>query len=412
MAEILNIQSPIVYDDSIKKIEYHSYQPYTSSEIKNSDKIRISIQNQDSCMYPAGSYVRYIGKATKSDNNALANTEFVNNGLAHVLEEVRYEMAGIEIDKCKNPGITCTMKGCLSFNPSQTNMLANAGWGTVAGSLPILDASGNFDVLIPLSMLLGFAEDHKKMVVNMKHDLILVRSRTDMNCVLQTNTAPSGNATYEQFKLTISKIEWVMPYITLSDKFKVNLYNFISKDRPIEIGFRTWELYEYPKLPTTNRHIWSVKTSNQLEKPRFVILGFQTNRKDRRTANASLFDHCQISNVRLYLNSQYYPYNNLNLDINQNQYSMLYEMYAQFQNSYYNKDPQPVLSKEDFKNNMPLIVIDCSKQDESIRQGPVDIRLEFEAKANFPDNTVAYCLILHDRLIQYKPISGDVRKII
>ena len=38
------------------------------------------------------------------------------------------------------------------------------------------------------------------------------------------------------------------------------------------------------------------------------------------------------------------------------------------------------------------------------------MRPELEAKDNFPVETTAYCLILHDQHVDYNPISGDVRK--
>ena len=47
-----------------------------------------------------------------------------------------------------------------------------------------------------------------------------------------------------------------------------------------------------------------------------------------------------------------------------------------------------------------------------MKSGLVDIRLEFEAKENFPAQTAAYCLILHDRVIEYKPISDEIKKLI
>ncbi len=158
-------------------------------------------------------------------------------------------------------------------------------------------------------------------------------------------------------------------------------------------------------------HVWTVKTSNQLEKPRFIVLGFQTGRKNKKDVNASLFDHCQISNVKLFLNSQYYPYGNLNLNIEQNQYSILYDMYVNFQNAYYGKDAEPILTRDQFIKKIPLIVLDCSKQNESLKNAPVDVRLEIETRENFPENTSAYCLIIHDRIVEYNPLSGDVRKI-
>lgn len=149
-----------------------------------------------------------------------------------------------------------------------------------------------------------------------------------------------------------------------------------------------------------------------MEKPRFIVLGFQTNRKNVINRNASHFDHCRITNIKLFLNNQSYPYGNLNLDFDKRQYSVLYEMYTNFQASYYSKEPQPYLTKSEFFEYAPLAVIDCSKQNKALKYGPVDIRLEFEAKENFPDETAAYCLILHDRIVEYRPISGGVKKII
>ena len=172
------------------------------------------------------------------------------------------------------------------------------------------------------------------------------------------------------------------------------------------MSFRFWELYEYPTLPTSTRHVWMVKTST-----RFVILGFQTNSQNQNSANASLSDHCNLREVKLFLNSQYYLYGNLNIDIDRNQFAILYDMFANFQQWYYGKNPEPLLTKANFINSVPLIVIDCSRQNDSLKNAPVDDRLEFESKEIFPDNTSAYCLILHDRVVEYNAVSGDVRKL-
>ena len=38
--------------------------------------------------------------------------------------------------------------------------------------------------------------------------------------------------------------------------------------------------------------------------------------------------------------------------------------------------------------------------------------MEFEAKEIFSAQTAAYFLILHDRVLEYKPIIGGVKKVI
>ena len=63
-------------------------------------------------------------------------------------------------------------------------------------------------------MILGFAEDYQRIIVNAKHELILTRSNDDRNAVEQPAAAISAK---EMFKFTITKIEWLMPNITLTN---------------------------------------------------------------------------------------------------------------------------------------------------------------------------------------------------
>ena len=104
---------------------------------------------------------------------------------------------------------------------------------------------------------------------------------------------------------------------------------------------------------------------------------------------------------------KYYPYDNLNLDIWKDRFALLYNMYASFQSSYYHRlDGSPVLTPELLKSKAPLFVLDCSRQDEALKSSAVDVRLEFESSTNFPTQTTAYCMILHDSLVEYTPLSN------
>ncbi|KAG8265546.1 hypothetical protein J6590_108555 [Homalodisca vitripennis] len=144
-----------------------------------------------------------------------------------------------------------------------------------------------------------------------------------------------------------------------------------------------------------------------MEKPRYVIIALQTNRKDNVDKNPSHFDFCKLENVKLYLNSKYYPYDNLN-----GNKSLLYDLYSRFQSSYYSgSDDQPCLDKTLFLAKAPFFVIDCSKQVEALKMGSLDVRIEIQTSEEIPPNMAAYCLIIHDALIQYLPLSGIVKKI-
>ncbi|XP_050528087.1 uncharacterized protein LOC126898191 [Daktulosphaira vitifoliae] len=204
-----------------------------------------------------------------------------------------------------------------------------------------------------------------------------------------------------------------MPHINVEDSVRLKLLKTLDSRKPLYIAFRSWELFEHPYLPQTTKHSWAVKTSTHTEKPRYVIIGFQAKRKNKITADISRFDHCSLISLKVFLNSESYPYDSLNIDFDNDKYSALYQMYSSFQDSFYNIDNgDPILTKEEFKDNAPIVVIDCSKQNEKIKSAPVDVRIEFETKIPIPNNTSAYCLILHDKIFEYNAMTSEVHKVI
>ena len=104
----------------------------------------------------------------------------------------------------------------------------------------------------------------------------------------------------------------------------------------------------------------------------------------------------------------------MNLDFERNKIAVLYHIYARFRKTYYDsdKEEETLLTMQKFLFNGPLAVIDCSRQNESIKSATVDVRLEFDCKENVPPNTTAYCLIIHDRVIEYNPLTNVVRRIV
>ncbi|XP_033212218.1 uncharacterized protein LOC117169819 [Belonocnema kinseyi] len=302
------------------------------------------------------------------------------------------------------------MKNYTSLTTVQINFMENARWLDIPeGMKRLTNDDGYFAVTLPLCMILGVAEDYQMMVVNAKRELVLTRSHSDLNAIVQARQQP-GNE--EQFKISIHKVEWMIPYVIVSAQEKVQLLKLIEKCFLTTMSFRSWELYECPLLPTTSRHIWTVKKSTEWKKPRYIILGFQIGRKNKQVRYDNHFNHCNITNVKVFFSSQYYPYSNLHLDFGHNQFALLYKIYANFQVAYYGKQPEPMLKKSDFKEYAPLTVINCSKQNDFLKQTTVAVRLEFVSANNFPAETANYCLIIHYRMIQYQPLRGSVKKLI
>ena len=151
----------------------------------------------------------------------------------------------------------------------------------------------------------------------LKQDLVLLRTSTNVNAMVSTSVEANG-----VFELT--KVYWKMPYIHMANTYRLWLLDFVHKDRPLTMSFRSWELHEYPTFPEISRQTWTVMTSSQLEKPRFMVLIFQTARKK----DTDQFNHGKVTNAKLFLN-KHYPYdNNMHLDINKGHFrSIIKEHY-------------------------------------------------------------------------------------
>ena len=83
------------------------------------------------------------------------------------------------------------------------------------------------------------------------------------------------------------------------------------------------------------KHSW-VKTVIQLEKLKYVIFALHTGRKNIMSQDVSVFD--DLSNMNLYLNSAFYPYDDLNLDFSKKRYAVLFDIYTRFRRAYYEID--------------------------------------------------------------------------
>lgn len=395
--DILDIADEPVFDERIVKYEMHTYNPYANTTLEHSDEIRIPIQHQDLYTLPCESFLYIEGKLITNDENNMCTMG--NNCVAFMFDEMRYELDGVEIDRNRNVGITSAIKNYISLTTEKSKALKYASWNLTGYSL----VNGNFNFCMPLSTLFGFCEDYKRIIINARHELVLIRSRNDNNCLItRADTTP---------RIELLKVQWRMPHVALSEVAKLSLLRTLESGRFLSICFRSWDLYEFPLLQNTTKHSWAVKAVTQLEKPRYVIFALQTGRKNVLSENAAQFDACKLTNVRLHLNSEFYPYDDMNVDFDKNRYAVLYNMYARFRKAYYGCD-NTYLTIDDFIHYGPFVVIDCSRQNESVKSATVDVRIEFDCKENIPVNTTAYCLIIHDRMVEYNPLNNIVRRLV
>ncbi|XP_029673711.1 uncharacterized protein LOC115241892 [Formica exsecta] len=354
MCDILSIGGEPIFDGRIVKIKTHTYNPYANTTFGNSDELRIPIQQRDLYTLPCDSFLYIEGRLESKESPSV---------VAFMFEEIRYELDGVEIDRSRNVEITSTIKSYASLTVEKGKILKNARWDLSAVTHPSIN---DFNFCIPLNVLLGFSEDYKRIVINARHELILIRARNDNNCIMPYET--------QEPKIVLLKIQWRMPHIVLNDVNKLRLLRTFDSGRYLSVAFRSWDLYEFPLLQSTTKHSWAIKAATQLEKSRYVIFALQSGKKNVLSEEPSLFDDCKLTNVKLYLNSDFNSYYDINLDFDKRKVAVLYDMYSKFRRTYYGCDnDEALLNLNKFLVHGPLVVIDCSRQNESIKSATVDV---------------------------------------
>lgn len=411
MSEKLDIFGEPIFDESIWREEDHTYHPQTST-FGNNDEIDISINQQDALISFHDGYLGIectfnpVGLEAQVAGGGVAGggaCTLSNNCAANLFERVSYELNGCELDVVRDPGMTTAMAGLARYGPDDARALATTGWDPARTGIVTHHAANNtINFRIPLPFLFNIFNDYRRVLMG-RHKFRLVRRRTDDNCYVSTGTS---RATFNIQRVFI-KVRHVCP----NDEFKLQLLKSVGSGATFKIPFRRFELHELPALRAANKDVWPIKTSLKLEKPTACIVAYQTNRRDNPSVDSTRFDNIELRNIKLWLNSVCYPFENQNFDFTTRKYVEAYAAYSEFAKGFFGKsNAAPILNYVDFGTD-PIFIIDCSKQIESLQSATVDVKLEFESANNFPANTRAYALIIHDKMYEYSPLQSTVREI-
>ena len=278
----------------------------------------------------------------------------------------------------------------------------NAGWEVRRFQIIVnSNPRGTFSFKIPLKHIFGFCQDYDKVVYGLKHNLTLTRN-DDNDAIFRVANDAGGNAV-PAGKIILSKISWFMPHVMPADKDKMELYKIIESKKTIPVGYRMIQC-DSATIPQATSFSWrlSVKSPGV---PRFIIVGFQTDKSGNQLMNPSLFDNVNVSNIYVMLNSIRYPTTDYNISFLSQKYSRVYGDAAESRSKFFNMDElisNPNFTPLEYKLLYPLFLFDVSKQSEKLKYSTTVIQIKMHFSANVPANTQAYAVIISDRLINFQ----------
>ena len=438
MADILQITEDIPVDDSIYEYEYKEYNPIVGTNL-NRGSIVLTIESQDIYTHPAESFLVIDGQLLNINDNPYGNNDsatLINNGIMYLFSDVRYHLASHEIEVLQNPGHATTMLGLLKypddFSKSQgLNQLwvkdgntgdaqideaqANYNDGYYIRHQYIIGAplpNGIFSIKIPLKHFLGFCEDYKKILYGMQQRLTLTRTG-DNDSIFRANAIAVG-------KINIQRIRWFMPHVIPSDAYRLQLDKIIEKKEKIPVGYRMLQCDNTQVPENQKTFTWRLGVKSSPDIPRFIIIGFQSGKNNNQEQNPAIFDHLYVRNIYVTLNAKRYPDTDYDNDFTKNQFSRIYGDAALFRKKFFNMDELVSncgINPIEFRNLYPLYVFDVTKQSEKLKTSVSDIHIKaffdnVPGANNPPANTMAYAVIISDRLFHFVSDGSKITNIV
>ena len=150
----------------------------------------------------------------------------------------------------------------------------------------------------------GFCEDSDTIVYGLKHSLALAR-KSDDDAIFRGAVAGAG-------KVCLDKMSWFMPHVIPADAEKFSIYKTIESKVKVTVAYKTRQC-DMLSVSESTSFTWQLIVKTAPEKPRFIIVGFQTAKDGDQTKNPSTFDYVYLNNAYVTLNSDLYPEVDYNL---------------------------------------------------------------------------------------------------
>jgi len=270
----------------------------------------------------------------KNDDGAVyADADIImltNNAMIHLFNNIKYQLSGQKIESLFHPGQATTMLGLLKFpDYFQKSTRLNQLWfkDTVATAhlqnntgfgvrkqyiIQKPDPNGTFSFRIPLKHIFGFCDDYEKVVYGFKHQLTLVR-KGDNDAILKTGTVAAGPnnkppaiAEPDDGKIVSTKLSWYMPHVLPNDQEKLALYKTVESKSSLSVDYRMIQC-DSISVSQTRNFTWRLSVKSAPEKPCWIIVAFRTDKSGNQQRNPSIFDHCNLTNMFVMLNSRRHP---------------------------------------------------------------------------------------------------------
>ena len=227
---------------------------------------------------------------------------------------------------------------------------------------------GLMSMMVEMNDLFGFVNDLEKIIYGSGFKLKLKRNNNDR--ALLRVYADSGRVA-NNGKIEIRDISWCIPSIDPSNDNRIIVQKRLNKGNKNDFSYYERKTF-YKIVPNAANFLFDLGMESGMERPQYIIIGFENNNVSEQTHDASTFHIMNDTECYCKNGSEFYPENRMNINYGTNNYTEVFKGIVNF-----NKDfkglphtIKPYINHRTFKRIYKIYVFDTRYQNDHIGPQP------------------------------------------
>ena len=332
------LDTTYAYNNDIHKSKIINYQPINLATMNTvNTKINNILNREENHLNLRDSYLEidfvvsaYAGVVFSNN----ANIKLVNYGMMALFSSVKLEASGgrtIEyIDHC-HPNLLMYKLLTINVDEYESGFVKNQGnRDSQLKDDHIAAERGHMYMMIKMSHLFGFVNDLEKILYGLGFKLILKINNNDR--ALFRVTVGADAVGYDG-NIDIRDISWCVPSIDPSNDVRIIVQKGLSKKNNKDFSYNERKTFYKNVLNATN-FLFDLGMESGMERPQYIIVGFENNNVDEQTDDASTFDIMNITECYCKIGSEFYPEDRMNINYGTSIYNEAFKEIVIFSKDY------------------------------------------------------------------------------
>ena len=236
---------------------------------------------------------------------------------------------------------------------------------------------GHMYMMIKMSDLFGFLNDLEKIIYGLGFKLILKRNNND-RALFRVNAG--ADAVGNDANIDIRGMSCCAPSIDPSNDNGIIVQKGLSKKNNVDFSYYESKTF-YKNVPYATNFLFDLGIENGMERPQYIIVGFENNNVNEQTHDASTFDIMNVTECYCKIGKEFYPEDRMSYNMCSYSYNEAFKEIVSF-NKDYNGLPhniKPYINHSTFKSSYRIYVFAIRYQSDHIGPQPMQLSFKFSA---------------------------------